>query len=312
MLRSKERGTLPGLSDQVGVGFSTNGDYLAFLEKTAQRASLVRGPVTTSFAHFNTDQRGTGAESARDNPDPALFHTVEDQGIPPALASVVGEGLPLIQRLVDKGAGGGFLIRAILRFAKKRALQLIGEIWRNNRERADFFKSEEERVSNMFAVICMGRDSADGVLRLGKSGETPLRVSKPGGKNFWEDPVIDAITESLKRLARQLRPQGTTFEFLNPFLTQTAKAIGAQSVASAHPMGGCRMAKSVADGVVDQFGHVFDKTKTGPQPFYEGLYIADASIIPTALGVNPSLTISALSLRVVDKLIEELPPVPTA
>ena len=310
MLRSKERGTLPNLSDKVGVGFSTNGDYLAFLEKTKQRASVVRGPVTTSFAHFNSDQAGTGPESARDNPNRGLFHTVEDQGIPPALASVVGEGLPLIQRLVDKGAGGGFLIRAILRFVKKRVLQLIGEIWRNNRERADFFKSEEERVSNIFAVICMGRDSADGVLRLGGSGETPLRVSKPGGKNFWDDPVIDAIIESLKRLARQLRPDGSTFEFLNPFLTETAKAAGAQSVASAHPMGGCRMAKSVADGVVDQFGHVFDKTKTGPQPFYEGLFIADASIIPTALGVNPSLTISALSLRVVDKLIEELPPRP--
>jgi choline dehydrogenase-like flavoprotein len=310
MLRSKERGTLPGLSDKVGVGFSTNGDYLAFLEKTAQRASLVRGPVTTSFAHFQTDHAGTGPESARDNANPALFHTVEDQGIPPALASIVGEGLPLIQRLVDKGAGGGFLVRAILRFVKKRAVQLIGEIWRNNRERADFFKSEEERVSNMFAVICMGRDAADGVLRLGKRGETTLRVSKPDGKNFWEDPVIKAIIESLKRLARQLRPDGTAFEFLNPFLTETAKAAGAQSVASAHPLGGCRMAKSVADGVVDQFGHVFDKTKTGPRPFYEGLFIADASIIPTALGVNPSLTISALSLRVVDKIIEELPPKP--
>ena len=310
MLRSKERGTLPGLSDKVGVGFSTNGDYLAFLEKTGQRASLVRGPVTTSFAHFHTDQAGTGPESARDNPNPALFHTVEDQGIPPALASIVGEGLPLIQRLVDKGAGGGFLIRAIFRFAKKRALQLIGEIWRNNRERADFFKSEEERVSNMFAVICMGRDSADGVLRLGRRGETPLRVTKPGGTTFWDDPVIKAIIESLKRLARQLRPDGTTFEFLNPFLTETAKAAGAQSVASAHPLGGCGMAKSVAGGVVDQFGHVFDKTKTGSRPFYEGLYIADASIIPTALGVNPSLTISALSLRVVDKIIEELPPKP--
>lgn len=33
LLRCKERGTVPGLSDKVGVGFSTNGDYLAFLEK---------------------------------------------------------------------------------------------------------------------------------------------------------------------------------------------------------------------------------------------------------------------------------------
>ena|SRR5438270_12000349 len=30
-----------------------------------------------------------------------------------------------------------------------------------------------------------------------------------------------------------------------------------------------------------------------------------------ALGVNPSLTISALSLRIADKMIQELPPVPT-
>ncbi len=67
------------------------------------------------------------------------------------------------------------------------------------------------------------------------------------------------------------------------------------------------MAKSVADGVVDEFGRVFDKTNTGAQPFYEGLYIADASIIPTALGVNPSLTISTLSLRIVEKMIAELP-----
>ena len=69
------------------------------------------------------------------------------------------------------------------------------------------------------------------------------------------------------------------------------------------------MAHSAAGGVVDEFGHVFDKTKSDTAPFYEGLYIADASIIPTALGVNPSLTISALSLRIVDRIIKELPTV---
>src|SRR5262245_29597795 len=103
---------------------------------------------------------------------------------------------------------------------------------------------------------------------------------------------------------------GTTFEFYNPFLTATAKAAGAESIALSHPLGGCRMAKSVADGVVDEFGRVFDKSKAGDKPFYERLYIADASIVPTALGVNPSLTISALSLRIADRIIADLPPVP--
>jgi choline dehydrogenase-like flavoprotein len=60
------------------------------------------------------------------------------------------------------------------------------------------------------------------------------------------------------------------------------------------------------EGVVDEHGRVFDKTRSGARPFYEKLYVADASVIPTALGVNPSLTISALSLRIADKIIEEL------
>lgn len=312
LLRSKERGTLPGLSDRVGVGFSTNGDYLAFLEKTKERASIIRGPVTTSYAHFNT-VAGTGTagptSTAAVNTD--VFHTLEDQGIPPALASVFGEGMPLMQKLVDDGAGGGFLVRAIFRYAKNRVPQLIKEIWRNNLARADFFKSEEERIQNVMCVVAMGRESSLGELRLGKRGETPLRIRKPNGKAFWEDPVYVAIRNSLSELAKRLRPDNTNFEFFNPFLTTTAKAAGAESIALSHPLGGCRMAKTAVDGVVDEFGRVFDKTKTGPQAFYDGLYVADASIIPTALGVNPSLTISALSLRIVENLIAQTFPLPS-
>src|SRR6267142_4765891 len=306
MLRSKERQTLPSLSDKVGVGFSTNGDYLSFLEKTKERASLIRGPVTTSFAHFNT-VKGTGPDGpgSTTQPNTDLFHTFEDQGIPPAMASVFGDGLPLMQKLVDDGAGGGFLFRAILRYARKRIPAMIKEIWRNNLERADFFKSEEERISNVMCVVAMGRESSLGEFRLGKSGETTLRISKPGGKKFWDDPVYVAIVNSLKKLAAKLRPDGSSYEFFNPFLTTTAKAAGADSIALGHPLGACRMAKSASDGVVDEFGRVFDKTKIGSQQFYPGLYIADASIIPTALGVNPSLTISALSLRIVEKSLED-------
>ena len=38
------RGTLPNLNDKVGFGFSTNGDYSAFLENTKERVSPIRGP----------------------------------------------------------------------------------------------------------------------------------------------------------------------------------------------------------------------------------------------------------------------------
>ena len=60
------------------------------------------------------------------------------------------------------------------------------------------------------------------------------------------------------------------------------------------------MAQSVHDGVCDQYGRVYDKSRDGqPNPVYKGLYIADAALIPTSLGVNPSLTISAVALRAV-------------
>ncbi len=57
-----------------------------------------------------------------------------------------------------------------------------------------------------------------------------------------------------------------------------------------HPLGGCALAETSEQGVVDcdprNFGAVFG---------YRNLYVADGSIIPSAVGVNPSLTIAALA-----------------
>jgi cholesterol oxidase len=311
MLRSKERkGALPNLSDRVGFGFSTNGDYLAFLEKTKERMSIVRGPVTTSFAHFNTEEPGTGEDGPNGSAasDTAQFHTLEDQGIPPALASVVGEGVPLMRSLSEGNTGEIFIIHAVLRYMRKRAVQYVRELFSNNRRQGQIFRSEEEITSNMMCVIGMGREEADAQFRLGrKRGETTLRVSKPNGAKFWDDPIYQTIERSLERLAAKLRPEGSNLRFFNPFLSNVADTAKLKSIALSHPLGGCRMADNVDEGVVDEFGRVFDKSKASERGFYDGLYIADASIIPTSLGVNPSLTISALALRIADKIIEKMP-----
>jgi len=55
---------------------------------------------------------------------------------------------------------------------------------------------------------------------------------------------------------------------------------------SAHILGGCVIGKDPEHGVVDKYGKVFG---------YKNLYIVDGSIIPANLGVNPSLTITALA-----------------
>jgi choline dehydrogenase-like flavoprotein len=67
-----------------------------------------------------------------------------------------------------------------------------------------------------------------------------------------------------------------------------------QGVYAAHPIGGCRMADRADLGVVDDTGAVYG---------YEGLFCIDGSIVPTSLGVNPSLTISALSERCAERLV---------
>src|SRR5919197_1556272 len=63
---------------------------------------------------------------------------------------------------------------------------------------------------------------------------------------------------------------------------------------ASHPLGGCRMADAKDFGVVDHRNEVFG---------YEGLFCVDSSSIPTSLGVNPSLTISAVAERANELLV---------
>jgi cholesterol oxidase len=49
--------------------------------------------------------------------------------------------------------------------------------------------------------------------------------------------------------------------------------------------------------VVSDTGHVFG---------YDGLYVADGSVMPGSVGPNPSLTIAAVSDRIADRLLAEV------
>src|SRR5262249_9068834 len=136
-------------------------------------------------------------------------------------------------------------------------------------------------------------------------GDTPLRLRRTDDKAFHEDPIYQEIRKSLDRFARLLT-EDPDAQFINPFLTPAADALGAKSVTLSHALGGCPMGSDVTKGVVDGEGRVFDKTKSGAAPYYGGLYVADAALIPTALGVNPSLTISALAIRVARAVIQDI------
>ena len=66
---------------------------------------------------------------------------------------------------------------------------------------------------------------------------------------------------------------------------------------SAHQMGTCRMASSPEKGVVDATGKVHG---------IENVFIADASILPSASGVNPMVSTMGLSLHVAQNIVESI------
>ena len=70
---------------------------------------------------------------------------------------------------------------------------------------------------------------------------------------------------------------------------------------TAHPLGGCPMGDDYLQGAVDQFGRVF----AGDGSVHKGLFVTDGSVIPSALGVNPFLTISALTERFAERKIRD-------
>lgn len=84
------------------------------------------------------------------------------------------------------------------------------------------------------------------------------------------DPNADAAFQTWLDLIRR-----------NGFRDPTDTVWGA-----AHIMGTCRMSASARSGVVDQNGQVFGT---------EGLYVADASVFPSASGVNPMVTTMAIA-----------------
>jgi choline dehydrogenase-like flavoprotein len=296
LLRCQKAESIPGLSTQLGHGFSTNGDYLAFLPGTRYRINLNRGPVTTSFAHFNTPEAGDGG-------DPAKFHTIEDQGIPRALASLVGHGVPLLRSLSKGRSRPLFIAHAVARYAVSRVPAYIRALLTNYQTRQEQFTSEDEQTLNMMCVVAMGRDKSVGRFRLGSGPrDTRLRLDRTDGLRFFDDPIYPEIEDTLKRFAGEISDDPAA-QFQNPFLGPGAELVGGRSVTLTHPLGGCVMADDVDHGAVDAYGRVFNRRTGGVHP---GLYVADGSVIPTALGVNPSLTIAAVALRTAHQIVAEI------
>jgi cholesterol oxidase len=138
---------------------------------------------------------------------------------------------------------------------------------------------DQTEESGTLPMLTMGRDTPDGTMKL-RGSKLDIDWNKRSSERLFLR-AEDATQRIAKALGgRHLDP----LRLLNPI--------------TVHPLGGCPMGYVDArDGVVDSYGRVFG---------VEGLSIADGSIVPGPIGVNPSLTIAALADRHAQQLIEDL------
>jgi choline dehydrogenase-like flavoprotein len=140
---------------------------------------------------------------------------------------------------------------------------------KNGEVRIDYVPSAFDRRSSMTGLVAMAKIlyiQGAREIHVGVPGVKPFVSSSPGPSDKGIlDPELQAWLKELQKVG--LAPPGPPW-------------------ASAHQMGTCRMSARERDGVVDPQGKVWGT---------EGLYVADASVFPSASGVNPMITNMAIS-----------------
>jgi cholesterol oxidase len=137
-------------------------------------------------------------------------------------------------------------------------------------------------LKNAMPWFSQGIDSADGQLSLRRPWFAPWRRHL---ELDWDIARSEYVIEAIIRMHERLAAATGGTPFVPPTWTLFKTLI------TPHPLGGCNMGVSPENGVVDHRGEVFG---------YKNLYVADGSIVPEAIGLNPSKTIAALAERIAD------------
>jgi len=304
LLRSKKL----ELSNSLGTHFSTNGDIFGVITPTKEIVDASRGPMQTSIVRFK-------------NKDTKALFSIEDLGIPKMFGDILSP--VLLQMVLRKGTGSiiprtnllDMLITLIFnkfsdsnttnelaklisglnidssRILTDKLANIIEDIDRITADPKTRAQSPEERLYNILLLFGVGVDKSNGHIILDKEGILDLKETYD-----LEQPIYTDLTKGMKLLSSKIGMKGEDDLAILFWDTSNKRQI------TAHPLGGCPMGRDASEGTVNSFGEVF-RGKTGDTT-YDHLYVVDGSIIPNALGVNPSLTISALAFRIAEHIVK--------
>lgn len=148
--------------------------------------------------------------------------------------------------------------------------------------------SADDPSKNMMPWFGQAIDAGNGRLSIGRIWYMPWKRQL---KMDWDyrpnEAVVNAMVAAHERLSEATGGK--------PFVPPTWTLL--RNIVTPHPLGGCNMGRSIADGVVDGFGKVFGQ---------QNLYVLDGAIVPRPVGLNPSRTIAALAERGVKEMIRTL------
>lgn len=226
-------------------------------------------------------QLGKGWLSNGDFLTPALYR---DREISPSRGPTITAAIDFLDGsedgarfFVEDGGIPDLVANRISR--RKRFLLRRAPIERNRLAQALMhMRNKRDPLSQLMPWFGQAVDEPGGELLLGRPWYAPWRRDRL--KLKWDYRAAEHAVEGLVKMHARLSA-ATGGRAVIPFTWSWLR-----NLVTPHPLGGCRMADSIDDGVVDYRGEVYG---------YRNLFVMDGAVVPVALGLNPSQTIAALA-----------------